>query len=54
VSLESLVEATNVAADRLCRACFDGEYPIAVPESEKGKHLLEPLAAAAQAGLPGD
>jgi amidophosphoribosyltransferase len=49
VSLQSLIEATTIPADRLCRACFDGEYPIAVPESEKGKHLLEPVAPLAGA-----
>jgi amidophosphoribosyltransferase len=41
VSLPALVEATTVPADRLCRACFDGEYPVSVAEAEKGKHLLE-------------
>jgi amidophosphoribosyltransferase len=42
VSLAGLIEATTVPADRLCRACFDGNYPIPVAESERGKHLLEP------------
>jgi amidophosphoribosyltransferase len=42
VSLAGLVAATTVPAGRLCHACFDGDYPIPVPESEKGKHLLEP------------
>jgi amidophosphoribosyltransferase len=41
VSLPALIEATTVPADRLCRACFDGEYPVAVAEDEKGKHVLE-------------
>jgi len=42
ISLESLVDATTVPSDNLCRACFDGEYPIALPEPEfLGKHLLE-------------
>ena len=28
--------------DDLCRACFDGVYPIELPEPELlGKHLLE-------------
>ena len=28
--------------ERLCRACFDGVYPIELPEPELlGKHLLE-------------
>jgi amidophosphoribosyltransferase len=41
VSLEGLIAATTVPSSRLCRACFDGEYPISVAEDEKGKHLLE-------------
>ena len=42
ISLEELVEATNVPKDNLCRACFDGVYPVALPEPELlGKHLLE-------------
>ncbi len=44
ISLEQLVAATTVPADRLCRACFDGVYPIELPEPELlGKHLLEGL-----------
>jgi amidophosphoribosyltransferase len=42
MSLESLVEATEQPIDQLCRACFDGVYPVALPEPELlGKHLLE-------------
>jgi amidophosphoribosyltransferase len=42
VSLEGLVAATEQPADRLCRACFDGVYPVELPETEQlGKHLLE-------------
>jgi len=42
ISLDQLVEATTVPADNLCRACFDGVYPVALPEPEfLGKHLLE-------------
>lgn len=42
VELDQLVEATNVPKDRLCRACFDGIYPVALPEDDLiGKHLLE-------------
>ncbi len=44
VSLEGLVTSTGVAMDRLCRACFDGVYPVELPEPELlGKHLLEGL-----------
>ncbi len=42
VTLDQLIEATNVPKDDLCRACFDGIYPIALPDDELiGKHLLE-------------
>ena len=42
VSLEELVEATTIPASRLCRACFDGEYPVPLPEEDQlGKNLLE-------------
>ncbi len=42
VSLEGLTAATRLGAENLCRACFDGIYPIALPEPELlGKHLLE-------------
>jgi amidophosphoribosyltransferase len=49
VSLEGLIAATTVPAGRLCHACFDGHYPIAVAEAERGKHLLEPAGSGAQA-----
>ncbi|WP_412515528.1 amidophosphoribosyltransferase [Actinomadura madurae] len=41
ISLDELISASHIAKDRLCRACFDGEYPIAVDEDARGKHLLE-------------
>jgi len=43
VSLDGLIEATGLPADRLCRACFDGQYPVAVAESDRGKHVLDGL-----------
>jgi len=45
ISLEGLTEATTVPAGRLCRACFDGNYPIPVPLAERGKHVRETAAA---------
>ena len=45
VSLEGLTEATTLPASALCRACFNGDYPIPVSESEQGKQLLESSAA---------
>ncbi|HEU0213737.1 MAG TPA: amidophosphoribosyltransferase [Jiangellaceae bacterium] len=42
VSLEGLVDATTVPMGRLCRACFDGVYPVELPDSvHLGKHVLE-------------
>jgi amidophosphoribosyltransferase len=46
VSLEGLTAATEQPAGTLCRACFDGRYPVPVPESERGKGMLEPVASA--------
>ncbi len=45
ISLEGLIEATTIPAGNLCRACFDGDYPIPVAETEQGKHLLEGAGA---------
>jgi amidophosphoribosyltransferase len=53
ISLEGLTEATTLPAGKLCRACFDGEYPIPVAETERGKHLLEsPAVMSVAAGAP--
>ncbi|MEV1288408.1 amidophosphoribosyltransferase [Micromonospora sp. NPDC049679] len=42
VSLAGLIAATEQPKTRLCRACFDGEYPIELPAGNLiGKHLLE-------------
>jgi amidophosphoribosyltransferase len=44
VSLDGLIEATDVTAGKLCSACFTGDYPIALPaEDLLGKHLLEDI-----------
>ena len=40
LSMEGMVAATSSPKQTLCRACFDGEYPIAIPE-HAGKFLLE-------------
>jgi len=40
ISLDGLVGATEQPKSRLCRACFDGEYPIALP-AIVGKQVLE-------------
>ena len=43
VSLEGLTEASGLPASRLCRACFDGQYPIPVADDDRGKHILDGL-----------
>jgi len=45
ISLAGLIGATTRPAASLCRACFDGDYPIPVSEAEQGKHLLEEPAS---------
>jgi amidophosphoribosyltransferase len=42
LGLDGLVRATEAEADGFCRACFDGEYPIPIPQ-EAGKFVLEDL-----------
>jgi len=42
LSLPAMVEATGARADSFCLACFNGEYPIEIPEAVKaGKLALE-------------
>ena len=43
VSLAGLIEATTLPESRLCRACFDGQYPVPVAEDDRGKHVLDGL-----------
>jgi amidophosphoribosyltransferase len=51
VSLDGLVAASEQPRSRLCAACFDGDYPIPLPDAEKiGKHLLEDI----ERGVAGD
>jgi amidophosphoribosyltransferase len=49
ISIEGLTAATTLPAGRLCRACFDGAYPLQVP-ADQGKHMLERAAAAGRDG----
>ena len=43
IDLDDLIAATEVPKDNLCRACFDGVYPIELPGDDRlGKFLLEP------------
>lgn len=39
VSLAGLVAATGIPRDRLCMACFDGHYPVHIPENSMVRAL---------------
>jgi amidophosphoribosyltransferase len=39
--LDDLVASTGSGKDDFCRACFDGHYPVPIPEREPTKLLLE-------------
>ncbi len=44
ISLDGLIDATEQPAERLCRACFDGIYPVELDDAQLlGKHLLEEI-----------
>jgi amidophosphoribosyltransferase len=43
VSLAGLTAATTLPESRLCRACFDGKYPVPVPDDDRGKNVLDGL-----------
>ncbi len=54
VTLDGLTAASAQPADKLCRACFTGEYPIEIPEQDLiGKHVLEGLTRSAEDALVG-
>jgi amidophosphoribosyltransferase len=40
LSLDGMVAAAGESKESYCRACFDGEYPIEIPEGA-GKYVLE-------------
>jgi amidophosphoribosyltransferase len=51
ISLRGLVAASEQPASRLCTACFDGTYPIALPgETALGKNVVEHMLANAARG----
>ena len=55
ISIDGMTEATTVPKADLCRACFDGEYPMELPDPQLlGKHLLESeIEGAERAGTSG-
>ena len=40
ISLDGLIASTGLAKQRLCRACFDGVYPVEIPERVAGRMHL--------------
>jgi amidophosphoribosyltransferase len=48
ISLDGLVDCTPRPKERLCRACFDGEYPIPVPGEAAAKAAADGLSKAAR------
>jgi amidophosphoribosyltransferase len=45
VTLDALVGATQQKKEHLCRACFDGVYPVDLPAEDRiGKSVLEGIA----------
>jgi amidophosphoribosyltransferase len=54
ISLDELTASTTLSGDRLCRACFTGDYPIELPAPELiGKHLLEGISRAVATDVEG-
>ena len=42
ISEDGMIEATEQPREKLCTACFTGQYPIELPDAERlGKNLLE-------------
>jgi amidophosphoribosyltransferase len=53
VSLDGVVAASEQPKNRLCRACFDGEYPIPLPADDMiGKHVLENIERGVERKAP--
>ena len=49
IDLDELVDATTVPMDNLCRACFDGVYPVKLPDPTLGgKNVLEQSSSNAE------
>lgn len=48
VSLDGLVEATQLPKDRLCRACFDGHYPVPTEPVDLSSETTQLPAGVAQ------
>ena len=52
ISEAGMVAATRQDSSELCLACFTGEYPMDLDESQLGKEILENAVAATPSGVP--
>jgi amidophosphoribosyltransferase len=53
ISLDELIAATEVPKPDLCRACFDGIYPVALPDPTVEEHdLLSQVATTSPVHQP--
>ena len=53
ISQQAMVEATRQPRQRLCTACFSGEYPTALPQADRlGKTVLEATGSEPVASTP--
>ena len=53
ISEDDMITATGQPRSRLCLACFDGQYPIPLPEEDLlGKHLLERVLPVVERDTP--
>ena len=53
ISVDGMIEASGQRRDELCAACFDGHYPIALPDDSPMSSVVRALAAEVAADEPG-
>lgn len=53
VSVDGMIEASGQRPDELCAACFDGHYPIALPDDSAMSATVRALAAEVESENPG-
>jgi amidophosphoribosyltransferase len=42
LSIDGMVQATNIPGEDLCTACFSSKYPVEIPSDQlRSKHVLE-------------
>ncbi|MEJ5920510.1 amidophosphoribosyltransferase [Corynebacterium sp. H78] len=54
VSVDGMTEATEQAGTELCRACFDGRYPLGLPENDANAEAVARMQSAHAATLGSD